>query len=101
MTNELWSKLFDISHGPGGIHQIIGDSTNAYRRRLKEIIKPRKRKRSTKENNNIMDVLDGLNRKLDSPTWSETWSLLITQSQIPKPQDNIMETLKTRLDDQK
>jgi len=102
MANELWSKLFDISHGPGGMYQIIGDSSSAYRRRLKEILKPRKRKRLTKENNNIPDVLDyELNRKLDSPTWSETWSLLITQSQIPKPQDNIMETLKTRLDDQK
>jgi len=24
MTNKLWSKLFDISHGPGGMYQIIG-----------------------------------------------------------------------------
>jgi hypothetical protein len=57
----------------------------------------------SKENwevNNIPDVLELLDRELDIPTWSEIWTLLITQSQIPKPQDNIMET-KTSLDERK
>ena len=58
----------------------------------------------TKENwdfFNIPDNLDGLDRNLDMSTWSEIWSLLITQSQIHKPQDNIMEILKTSLDERK
>ena len=57
----------------------------------------------SKENwevNNIPDVLELLDRELDIPTWGEIWSLLIIQSQIPKPQDNIMET-KTSLDERK